>query len=89
MTHDWTELGLLDCQSVHQLASIIQSNPPYRQNAELARVRQECVRLGCESMERSNALRANEEHGKSLEAKMATAEQELARIKVRDSQLLS
>ncbi|XP_054460262.1 ribosome-binding protein 1b [Anoplopoma fimbria] len=50
-----------------------------RQNAELARLRQDCIRLGREVTERTDALRADEERRKSLEAKMATAEQELSR----------
>uniref|UniRef100_UPI0037E82327 ribosome-binding protein 1b isoform X2 n=1 Tax=Semicossyphus pulcher TaxID=241346 RepID=UPI0037E82327 len=53
-----------------------------RQNAELARLRQDCVRLGRELTERSNALRADEELRKSLETKMAAAEQELAKAQL-------
>ncbi|XP_044047409.1 ribosome-binding protein 1b isoform X5 [Siniperca chuatsi] len=53
-----------------------------RQNAELARLRQDCVRLGRELTERTDALRGNEEHRKSLEAKMAAAEQELAQAQL-------
>ncbi|CAJ1053347.1 ribosome-binding protein 1b [Xyrichtys novacula] len=53
-----------------------------RQNAELARLRQDCVRLGREVTERSNALRADEELIKNLEAKMAAAEQELAKAQL-------
>uniref|UniRef100_A0A3B4XI70 Ribosome binding protein 1b n=1 Tax=Seriola lalandi dorsalis TaxID=1841481 RepID=A0A3B4XI70_SERLL len=45
-----------------------------RQNAELARLRQDCVRLGRELTERTDTLRADEVHRKSLEAKMAAAE---------------
>ncbi|XP_067353111.1 ribosome-binding protein 1b isoform X2 [Channa argus] len=56
-----------------------------RQNAELARLKQDCVRLGQELTERTNALRASEVRRKSLEAKMATSEQELARVKVERS----
>ncbi|XP_029284143.1 ribosome-binding protein 1b isoform X5 [Cottoperca gobio] len=56
-----------------------------RQNAELARVRQDCVRLGRELTERTDALRADEERRKSLEAKMAAGEQKLAQAQlVRD-----
>ncbi|XP_045903200.1 ribosome-binding protein 1b isoform X2 [Micropterus dolomieu] len=53
-----------------------------RQNAELARLRQDCVRLGRELTERTDALRADEERRKSLEAKMAAAQQELARAQL-------
>ncbi|XP_049899667.1 ribosome-binding protein 1b isoform X3 [Epinephelus moara] len=53
-----------------------------RQNAELARLRQDCVRLGRELTERTDALRADEERRKSLEAKMAAAEQELAQVQL-------
>ena len=56
---------------------------PCRQNAELARLRQDCVRLGRELSERSDALRADEERRISLEAKMAAAEKELAQVQVR------
>ncbi|XP_034397639.1 ribosome-binding protein 1b isoform X2 [Cyclopterus lumpus] len=49
-----------------------------RQNAELARLRHDCVRLGRELTERTNNLQAVEERRKSLEAKMAAAEQELS-----------
>lgn len=64
-------------------------NPPRRQNAELARLRQDCVRLGRELTERTDALRADEERRKSLEAKMAAAQQELAQAQVRNTELLS
>ncbi len=69
--------------------SIIWSNPdpPCRQNAELARLRQDCVRLGRELTERSDALRGDEERRKSLEAKMSAAEQELAKAQVRNTEL--
>lgn len=63
----------------------MQSNRSYRQNTELARLRQDCVRLGRELTERSNALRADEDSRKSLKAKMAATEQELAQAKVRNS----
>ncbi|XP_074487317.1 ribosome-binding protein 1b isoform X2 [Sebastes fasciatus] len=53
-----------------------------RQNAELARVRQDCVRLGKELTERTDALRADEERRKSLESKMAAAEQELSQAQL-------
>ncbi|XP_038570590.1 ribosome-binding protein 1b isoform X4 [Micropterus salmoides] len=53
-----------------------------RQNAELARLRQDCVRLGRELTERTDALRADEERRKSLEAKMAAAQQELAQAQL-------
>ncbi|XP_075938835.1 ribosome-binding protein 1b isoform X3 [Anarhichas minor] len=56
-----------------------------RQNAELARLRQDCVRLGRELTERTDALQADEERRKNLEAKVATAEQEVSRSQlVRD-----
>ncbi|KAI3352702.1 hypothetical protein L3Q82_020163 [Scortum barcoo] len=53
-----------------------------RQNAELARLRQDCVRLGRELAERGDALRGDEERRKSLEAKMAATEQELAKAQL-------
>lgn len=62
------------CPSVHNPPSIIRSNPPCRQNAELARLRQDCVRLNRELSERTDALRADEARRKSLEEKMAAAE---------------
>lgn len=82
---DWS------CWTVCDLKSIIRSNPdpPCRQNAELARLRQDCVRLGRELAERGDALRGDEERRKSLEAKMAATEQELAKAQVRNAELLS
>lgn len=65
------------------------SNPPCRQNAELARLRQDCVRLGRELTERTDTLRSDEECRKSLEAKMAAVEQKLAKVQVRNTELLS
>ncbi|XP_041822774.1 ribosome-binding protein 1b isoform X2 [Chelmon rostratus] len=53
-----------------------------RQNAELARLRQDSVRLGRELTERTDALRSDEERRKSLEAKMAAAEQKLAQAQL-------
>uniref|UniRef100_A0A8C2XDC9 Ribosome binding protein 1b n=1 Tax=Cyclopterus lumpus TaxID=8103 RepID=A0A8C2XDC9_CYCLU len=58
-----------------------------RQNAELARLRHDCVRLGRELTERTNNLQAVEERRKSLEAKMAAAEQELSQSQVRNTEL--
>ncbi|XP_019908433.2 ribosome-binding protein 1b isoform X2 [Esox lucius] len=53
-----------------------------RQNAELAKLRQECVRLNRDLGERTEALQADEEHRKALEAKVAAAEEKLAQSKV-------
>ncbi|XP_073343168.1 ribosome-binding protein 1b isoform X2 [Pagrus major] len=53
-----------------------------RQNAELACLRQDCVRLGRELTERTDALRTDEGRRKSLEAKMAAVEQELAQAQL-------
>uniref|UniRef100_A0A8C4EC92 Ribosome binding protein 1b n=1 Tax=Dicentrarchus labrax TaxID=13489 RepID=A0A8C4EC92_DICLA len=53
-----------------------------RQNTELARLRQDCVRLGRELTKHTNALQSDEEQRKSLEVKMAAAEQELARAQL-------
>ncbi|XP_059186205.1 ribosome-binding protein 1b isoform X2 [Centropristis striata] len=61
--------------ALNQATSLAES----RQNAELARLRQDCARLGRELAERSDALRSDEERRRSLEAKTAAAEQELAR----------
>ncbi|KAK2817632.1 hypothetical protein Q5P01_025823 [Channa striata] len=56
-----------------------------RQNAELAHLRQDCVRLGQELAERTNALRADEVHRKGLEAKMAATKQKLAQVQAEHS----
>ncbi|XP_016377409.1 ribosome-binding protein 1-like isoform X3 [Sinocyclocheilus rhinocerous] len=53
-----------------------------RQNAELAKLRQDCVRLNRELNERMTARHAEEERGKTLETKMAAAEEQLAQTKV-------
>ncbi|XP_010791335.1 ribosome-binding protein 1-like, partial [Notothenia coriiceps] len=52
-----------------------------RQNAELARLRSDCLHLSRELTERSDALRADEERRRGLEAKMAAAEQEAAQTR--------
>ncbi|KAK5898648.1 hypothetical protein CesoFtcFv8_008204 [Champsocephalus esox] len=52
-----------------------------RQNAELARMRSDCLHLSRELTERSDALRAVEECRHGLEAKMAVAEQEAAQTR--------
>ncbi|KAL1251182.1 hypothetical protein QQF64_018978 [Cirrhinus molitorella] len=49
-----------------------------RQNAELAKLRQDCVRLNRELNERTTTQHAEEERRKSLETKMAAAEEQLA-----------
>ncbi|XP_016409762.1 ribosome-binding protein 1-like isoform X1 [Sinocyclocheilus rhinocerous] len=52
-----------------------------RQNAELAKLRQDCVRLNRELKERTAAQHAEEERRKTLETKMAAAEEQLAQTK--------
>ncbi|XP_045082443.1 ribosome-binding protein 1-like isoform X2 [Coregonus clupeaformis] len=51
-----------------------------RQNAELAKLRQDCVRLNRDLGERTEALQADNEHRKVLEAKVAAAEEQLAQF---------
>uniref|UniRef100_A0A4W5LYN4 Ribosome binding protein 1b n=1 Tax=Hucho hucho TaxID=62062 RepID=A0A4W5LYN4_9TELE len=51
-----------------------------RQNAELAKLRQDCVRLNRDLGEKTEALQADDEHRKALEAKVAAAEEQLAQI---------
>uniref|UniRef100_A0A672PX98 Ribosome binding protein 1b n=1 Tax=Sinocyclocheilus grahami TaxID=75366 RepID=A0A672PX98_SINGR len=53
-----------------------------RQNAELAKFRQDCVRLNRELKERTATQHAEEERRKTLETKMAAAEEQLAQTKV-------
>ncbi|XP_073717396.1 ribosome-binding protein 1b isoform X1 [Misgurnus anguillicaudatus] len=53
-----------------------------RQNAELAKLRQDCLRLTRESNERSVAQHAEEERRKALEAKMAATEEQLTQTKL-------
>uniref|UniRef100_A0A9J7XIU1 Ribosome binding protein 1b n=1 Tax=Cyprinus carpio carpio TaxID=630221 RepID=A0A9J7XIU1_CYPCA len=53
-----------------------------RQNAELAKLRQDCVHLNRELKERTAAQHAEEEHRKTLQTKMAAAEEQLAQTKV-------
>uniref|UniRef100_A0A8C1TIZ7 Ribosome binding protein 1b n=1 Tax=Cyprinus carpio TaxID=7962 RepID=A0A8C1TIZ7_CYPCA len=52
-----------------------------RQNAELAKLRRDCVRLIRELKERTAAQHAEEERRKSLETKMAAAEEQLVQTK--------
>lgn len=59
------------CESVH------------RQNAELAKLRQDCVRLNRELKERTATQQAEEERRKSLETKLAAVEEQLAQTQVR------
>lgn len=54
----------------------------HRQNAELAKLRQDCVHLSQELNERTAAQQAEEERRKTLETKMAAAEEQLAQTKV-------
>ncbi|KAL1006203.1 hypothetical protein UPYG_G00069190 [Umbra pygmaea] len=51
-----------------------------RQNAELAKLRQDCVRLNRELGERAEALQADEECRKALETKVAAAEEKLTKF---------
>lgn len=53
-----------------------------RQNAELAKLRQDCVRLNKELTEKNEALQAEEQLKKSLESKAAMAEKQLAQQQV-------
>lgn len=54
----------------------------HRQNAELAKLRQDCVRLNRELNERTATQHAEEELRKTLETKMAAAEEQQAQTKV-------
>lgn len=54
-----------------------------RQNAEMAKLRQDCVRLSRELSDRTDAHQAEEERRKVLEAKMAAAEEQMAQMQVR------
>lgn len=53
-----------------------------RQNAELAKLRQDCIRLNKELTEKNEALQAEEQLKKSLESKAAMAEKQLAQLQV-------
>uniref|UniRef100_A0A671MST6 Ribosome-binding protein 1-like n=1 Tax=Sinocyclocheilus anshuiensis TaxID=1608454 RepID=A0A671MST6_9TELE len=64
--------------ALNQATSQVES----RQNAELAKLRQDCVRLNRELNECTTARHAEEERGKTLETKMAAAEEQLAQTKV-------
>ncbi|KAM6972423.1 ribosome-binding protein 1b [Aplochiton taeniatus] len=57
-----------------------------RQNAELAKLRQDCVRLSRELADRSEAGQADKEHRRTLEAKVAAAEQQLALVQASQSE---
>nr|XP_029538195.1 ribosome-binding protein 1-like isoform X1 [Oncorhynchus nerka] len=52
-----------------------------RQNAELAKLRQDCVRLNRDLGERTEALQADDEHRKALEAKVSASAEKLAQFK--------
>lgn len=54
----------------------------HRQNAELAKLRQDCVRLNRELNESTAAQHAEEERRKTLESKMAAAEEQIAQKQV-------
>lgn len=61
------------------------SAPPsrvLRQNAELAKLRQECTKLTKEVAEKTESLLADEHIRKGLEAKVSTTEKQLARLQV-------
>lgn len=53
-----------------------------RQNAELAKLRQDCLRLNKELVEKNEALKADEQLRKNLESKAATAEKQLTQLQV-------
>lgn len=56
-----------------------------RQNAELAKLRQDCIRLNKELVEKNEALQADEQLRKNLESKAAMAEKQLTQLQVRNS----
>lgn len=61
------------------------SAPPSRvrrQNAELAKLRQECSKLTKEVGEKTESLHADEHVRKGLEAKVSATEKQLARLQV-------
>ncbi|XP_031434715.1 ribosome-binding protein 1a isoform X1 [Clupea harengus] len=51
-----------------------------KQNAELAKLRQECTKLSKEAGEKSEALQADEQIRKNLEAKVAAAESQFSQL---------
>ncbi|KAJ8002400.1 hypothetical protein DPEC_G00179740 [Dallia pectoralis] len=53
-----------------------------RQNAELAKLRQDCVRLNRDLRERTEALQTDEESRKVLQAKVAAAEEKLIQSQI-------
>ncbi|XP_035377005.1 ribosome-binding protein 1b isoform X3 [Electrophorus electricus] len=63
--------------ALNQATSLAES----RQNAELAKLRQDCVRLSREANERAETLHAEEERRKALEAKVAVVEEQLTQAK--------
>lgn len=58
------------------------SNSAERQNAELAKMRQECVKLTKEVGEKTESLLATENIRKGLEAKASAAEKQLSLMQV-------
>lgn len=68
---------------IHQVWQVpLCSLSPSRQNAELAKLRQDCVRLNRDLGERTEALQADDEHRKALEAKVSASAEKLAQFKV-------
>lgn len=53
-----------------------------RQNAELAKLRQECAKLTKELGEKTESLHSDEHIRKGLEAKVSTAEKQLSLLQV-------
>lgn len=53
-----------------------------RQNAELAKLRQECTKLSKELGDKSDALLADEQQRKALEAKLVASEKQLVQVQV-------
>uniref|UniRef100_A0AAY4A835 Ribosome receptor lysine/proline rich domain-containing protein n=1 Tax=Denticeps clupeoides TaxID=299321 RepID=A0AAY4A835_9TELE len=53
-----------------------------RSNSEMAKLRQDCVRLGREVSERGRAQQAEEERRKAAEAKLAATEEPAAKVQV-------
>lgn len=56
--------------------------PVFRQNAELAKLRQECAKLTKELGEKTESLLADEHIRKGLEAKVSATEKQLSLLQV-------
>lgn len=60
-----------------------------RQNAELAKLHQDCIRLNKDLVEKNEALQTEEQLRKNLESKAATAEKKLTQLQVRSLPFLN